>query len=118
VRSARNSRQTLAVALHWQSHWWRLQLARPHPTPHTRTHLNCAKEKSEASTAARPSLPLMPQPMCAAWIMPTSLAPSPMPSVMAFALYLTSLVTCSSPEGSGTGAWVRPCQRTLPTSMC
>lgn len=29
-------------------------------------HLNCAKEKSDAMTAALPSRPLMPHPMCAA----------------------------------------------------
>mmetsp|Transcript_16698 Transcript_16698/g.41753 ORF Transcript_16698/g.41753 Transcript_16698/m.41753 type:complete len:248 (+) Transcript_16698:1117-1860(+) len=37
----------------------------------------------------------MPHPMCAAWIMPTSLAPSPMPSVMAPHLTCTSLVTAA-----------------------
>lgn len=53
----------------------------------------CANEKSLDSTAARPSRPLMPTPMCAARIMPTSLAPSPMPSVIAPASFLTRLVT-------------------------
>jgi hypothetical protein len=59
----------------------------------SRTDLNCAKEKSDASTAARPSRPLMPTPMCAERIMPTSLAPSPMPKVIAPALIFTMPVT-------------------------
>lgn len=71
-------------------------------------HLNWPKEKSEAITAALPSRPLMPQPMCAAWIMLTSLAPSPMPSVTAPAFFLTSLVTwgdeCSTCWPGGCGA--------------
>mmetsp|Transcript_16347 Transcript_16347/g.55517 ORF Transcript_16347/g.55517 Transcript_16347/m.55517 type:complete len:202 (-) Transcript_16347:201-806(-) len=37
--------------------------------------------KSELFTAWRPSLPLMPTPTCASWIMPTSFAPSPMERV-------------------------------------
>ena len=64
--------------------------SQPQPWP----HLNWPNEKSEAITAALPSRPLMPQPMCAAWIMLTSLAPSPMPSVTAPAFFFTSLVTC------------------------
>mmetsp|Transcript_36314 Transcript_36314/g.89463 ORF Transcript_36314/g.89463 Transcript_36314/m.89463 type:complete len:244 (+) Transcript_36314:869-1600(+) len=45
-----------------------------------------------------PSWPLMPTPMCAAWIMPTSLAPSPMASVMR-PLSLTSPVTSAFCRG-------------------
>mmetsp|Transcript_79386 Transcript_79386/g.227778 ORF Transcript_79386/g.227778 Transcript_79386/m.227778 type:complete len:207 (-) Transcript_79386:1823-2443(-) len=37
--------------------------------------------KSELLTACRPSLPAMPTPTCASWIMGTSLAPSPTESV-------------------------------------
>lgn len=36
-----------------------------------------------------PSLPLIPTPTWAVWIMPTSLAPSPMASVMAFTCFFT-----------------------------
>lgn len=61
-------------------------------------YLNCANEKSDASTAALPSRPLMPTPMCAALIMPTSLAPSPMPSVMAPAFFFTMSVICRRPR--------------------
>lgn len=44
--------------------------------------------KSEALTACWPSLPLMPTPTCAAWIMLTSLAPSPMARHSGFGLTL------------------------------
>lgn len=37
-----------------------------------------------------PSFPLMPTPTWAVWIIPTSLAPSPMASVMAFTRFLTT----------------------------
>lgn len=60
------------------------------------SYLNCAKEKSDASTAALPSRPLMPTPMCAALIMPTSFAPSPIPSVIAPAFFFTISVICDT----------------------
>lgn len=44
--------------------------------------------KSEALTAWRPSLPLMPTPICASWIIATSLAPSPMDSVVTWSRFL------------------------------
>ena len=61
-------------------------------------NLNCANAKSEAITACMPSCPEMPTPMCADWIMPTSLAPSPMASVI-LPLSLTSLVTSAFCSG-------------------
>ena len=47
-------------------------------------YLNCAMAKSEEFAAWSPSLPEMPTPTSAFWIMATSLAPSPMASEMAF----------------------------------
>ena len=41
---------------------------------------NSLIEKSAASAACIPSFPTMPTPTSAAWIMPTSFPPSPMPS--------------------------------------
>lgn len=41
---------------------------------------NSLIEKSAASAACIPSLPTIPTPTSAAWIIPTSLPPSPMPS--------------------------------------
>mmetsp|Transcript_13669 Transcript_13669/g.47220 ORF Transcript_13669/g.47220 Transcript_13669/m.47220 type:complete len:372 (-) Transcript_13669:1755-2870(-) len=55
---------------------------------------NWAMAKSDAITACMPSWPLIPTPTCAAWIMPTSLAPSPMPSVVRPDCF-TSAVTCA-----------------------
>ena len=49
--------------------------------------------KSLAITACMPSFPEMPTPMCAAWIIDTSLAPSPIDSVTLPALSRTSRVT-------------------------
>ena len=43
--------------------------------------LNWLKAKSALLTAWRPSLPMMPTPMSAAWIMATSFAPSPIASM-------------------------------------
>ena len=45
-------------------------------------HLNCAIAKSELFAACSPSLPEIPTPTSAFWIMATSLAPSPMASEM------------------------------------
>ena len=43
--------------------------------------LNLANAMSEALAAARPSRPMIPNPMWASWIMETSLPPSPMAAV-------------------------------------
>ena len=43
-----------------------------------------------------PSTPLMPTPISASWIMPTSFAPSPIASVVLPVMDFTSLVTCIS----------------------
>jgi len=64
---------------------------------------NCAMAKSAASTAWMPSCPLMPTPTCAAWIMLTSLAPSPMLSVTLPAPSRISAVTCRGPRDSHGG---------------
>mmetsp|Transcript_2771 Transcript_2771/g.8937 ORF Transcript_2771/g.8937 Transcript_2771/m.8937 type:complete len:212 (+) Transcript_2771:1028-1663(+) len=42
---------------------------------------NCRMEKSDASDACFPSLPTMPKPTSAAWIMATSLPPSPIAAI-------------------------------------
>mmetsp|Transcript_24746 Transcript_24746/g.42650 ORF Transcript_24746/g.42650 Transcript_24746/m.42650 type:complete len:217 (-) Transcript_24746:20-670(-) len=56
--------------------------------------------KSLASTACLPSLPLTPTPMCAARIMPTSLAPSPMASVVTSSASFTMLTTWAFCSGA------------------
>ncbi len=43
------------------------------------TFLNSMIEKSAASAACLPYLPIIPTPTSAAWIIPTSLPPSPIP---------------------------------------
>ena len=45
------------------------------------TYLNSVMEISEARAAWLPSLPTMPNPIEASWIIPTSLPPSPMPAL-------------------------------------
>ena len=53
--------------------------------------------KSEHATLA--STPEMPTPTCAAWIMLTSLAPSPIASKIEFWFFLTSLTTSAFCNG-------------------
>lgn len=45
-------------------------------------YLNSFIETSDAKAAWLPSLPTMPKPIDANWIMPTSLPPSPMPALL------------------------------------
>mmetsp|Transcript_123244 Transcript_123244/g.359852 ORF Transcript_123244/g.359852 Transcript_123244/m.359852 type:complete len:245 (+) Transcript_123244:818-1552(+) len=58
-------------------------------------NLNWEMAMSHACTAADPSLPRMPTPMWAPWIIGTSFAPSPMESVMALAFCLLTSSTSS-----------------------
>ena len=46
--------------------------------------LNSFTEKSAAKAACIPSFPTIPTPTSAAWIMPTSLPPSPIPKTASF----------------------------------
>jgi hypothetical protein len=48
------------------------------------TFLNCRMEKSAAKAACLPYLPTIPTPTSAAWIIPTSFPPSPIPKTAYF----------------------------------
>ena len=71
--------------------------------------LNLAKAKSAALTAALPSLPMMPSPTWASWIIETSLPPSPTAAVMGFRgeffIILTISAFCSGDIRQQTTAW-------------
>ncbi len=54
--------------------------------------LNFKIEKSDANAACFPSLPTIPTPTSATWIMPTSLPPSPIPNTSFPVWFLTPLV--------------------------
>ena len=58
--------------------------------------LNCPIEKSALRAACYPSSPLIPTPTCAAVIMLTSFAPSPMAKVLASGCKLRTMLTMSA----------------------
>lgn len=54
--------------------------------------LNFKIEKSEAKAACLPSLPTIPTPISATWIIPTSFPPSPIPKTIFPVWFLTPVV--------------------------
>ncbi len=62
----------------------RLYDKRPCHSSKAKTFLNFRMEKSAAKAACLPYLPTIPTPTSAAWIIPTSLPPSPIPKTADF----------------------------------
>lgn len=85
---------TLMIMPLWMMNWERTQLRLQQFRPcHKRSVVrqeNYVIEKSEASAACIPSLPQIPIPTSADWIIPTSLPPSPIPKIL-FSVYLRSV---------------------------